>query len=91
MIIFLIMGMISNEEVIKIQSISYEPLWATLQKRNITQYQLIKNYHFSTGTLDALRKNQSVTLNTIHDICKILNCRIDEVVAFPDIVPNQKD
>ena len=69
--------------------ISYEPFWHTLQKRNITQYQLIKDYNFSRGTLDALRKNQSITLNTLHDICKILNCNIEEVVTFPDITPSK--
>lgn len=79
------METINSKDVIPIDSISYEPLWQTLQNKNITQYQLIKDYNFSHGTLDALRKNQSVTLNTIHDICKILNCRIEDVVNFPDI------
>ena len=36
--------------------INYEPFWNTLKKKNISQYALIHKYHFSTGTLDALRK-----------------------------------
>lgn len=62
--------------------ISYAPLWQTLKEKNITQYELIKNYHFSTGTLDALRKNRSITLNTLQDICTLLNCEITDVVTF---------
>lgn len=62
--------------------ISYEPLWNTLKEKNISQYELIKNYHFSTGTLDALRKNRSITLNTLHDICTMINCGITDVVEF---------
>ena len=62
--------------------ISYAPLWETLRKKNITQYQLIHEYSFSTGTLDALRKNKSITLNTLHDICSLLNCGITDVVEF---------
>ena len=62
--------------------ISYEPLWHTLKEKNITQYQLIHDYNFSTGTLDSLRKNKSITLNTVHDICEILNCEISDVVVF---------
>lgn len=62
--------------------ISYEPLWNTLRERNISQYELIKKYHFSTGTLDALRKNRSITLNTLHDICIMINCGITDVVEF---------
>ena len=62
--------------------ISYAPLWKTLEKKNITQYQLIHKYNFSTGTLDALRKNKSVTLNTLHDLCSIIDCGIADVVEF---------
>lgn len=62
--------------------ISYEPFWNTLRKKNISQYTLIHKYHFSTGTLDALRKNKSITLNTLHDICVMLDCDIADVVKF---------
>ena len=65
--------------------ISFAPLWKTLDKKNISQYQLINTYGVSTGTLDALRKNKSVTLSTIQDLCRILNCTIDDVVEIlPD-------
>lgn len=59
---------------------TYEPLWKTLEEKDISQYELIKTYHFSTGTLDALRKNKSVTMNTLHDICTMLDCPIEAVV-----------
>ncbi|MBO1722706.1 helix-turn-helix transcriptional regulator [Extibacter sp. GGCC_0201] len=64
--------------------ISYEPLWNTLKKKDISQYSLIKEYGFSTGTLDALRKNRSITLNTLHDICRMLDCEITDVVEFTE-------
>jgi len=57
-------------------------LWNTLKRKNISQYELIKDYGFSTGTLDSLRKNKSITLNTLHDICIMLDCNIDEIVEF---------
>lgn len=62
--------------------ISYGPLWKTLEEKGITQYQLINQYGVSTGTLDALRKNRSVTLNTIHDLCVILQCPIEKIVEI---------
>ena len=52
--------------------ITFEPLWETLKRKNISQYTLIKEYGVSTGTLDALRKNRSVTLNTLNDLCNML-------------------
>lgn len=62
--------------------ISYRPFWETLKRKDISQYALIKEYNFSTGTLDALRKNRSITLNTLLDICTKLNCDITDVVEF---------
>ena len=62
--------------------ISYSPFWKTLQKKGITQYKLINEFGFSTGTLDSLRKNDSITLNTLEDICKMLDCEMWDVVKF---------
>lgn len=62
--------------------ITFEPLWETMKEKNISQYSLIKDFEFSTGTLDALRKNKSITLNTLNDICNILDCNVEDVIKF---------
>lgn len=62
--------------------ISFAPLWKTLEQKGVTQYQLIHTYGVSTGTLDALRKGNSVTLNTIQDLCNILQCPVEDVVEI---------
>lgn len=59
---------------------NYNPLWATMKKKGMTQYQLIKEHHFSTGTLDALRKNRSITACTIEKLCLILDCTPNDVM-----------
>ena len=66
--------------------ISFAPLWRTIVERGISQYQLINQYGVSTGTLDSLRKNKSVTLNTVQDLCRILNCSITDIV---EILPDE--
>lgn len=68
--------------------ISYKPLWKTLEKKGITQYELINSYGFSTGTLDALRKNNSITMNTLENICIMLDCDMWDVVEL--IKPEKK-
>ncbi len=65
--------------------ISFEPLWKTLKEKNISQYSLNKDYGLSTGTLDALRQNRSITLNTLNDLCKMLDCRVEDIIIYiPD-------
>jgi len=62
--------------------ITFDPLWRTLAEKHISQYALIKTYGVSTGTLDALRKNRSITLNTLNDLCNILQCDIADVIQY---------
>lgn len=63
--------------------IDYTPLWNTLKKRNITQYQLIKS-GIDNKTLDALKKNKNVTLLTVEKLCKIIGCTPNDIVEFKD-------
>ena len=70
--------------------IIFDPLWDTMKKKNISQYYLIKQFGFSTGTLDALRQNRSITLNTLNDLCNILNCDVEDVIKYiPDKHPKE--
>lgn len=65
--------------------IVYDKLWETMKEHGISQYKLIKDYNFSRGTLDKLRKNACVTTYTLETLCKILNCRIEDIVEYiPD-------
>ena len=68
--------------------IVFDPLWDTMKRRNITQYALIRDYSVSTGTLDALRKNRSVTLHTVNELCRILQCDVSDVIRY---VPEDTD
>lgn len=62
--------------------ISYSPLWETMRKRGITTYTLINKYHFSKGTLDSLKHDRNISTATLDDICKILDCRVEEVLVY---------
>lgn len=61
---------------------NYTPLWNTMKDKNITQYKLINEYNFSTGTLDALRKNESITIHTVDRLCQILDCTPNDIVQI---------
>ena len=62
--------------------ISYEPLWNTLQKKNISQHQLIKKYGFSSGQLSRLRANQYISTHTVEVLCDILDCKVEDIMFY---------
>ena len=65
--------------------ITFAPLWETMKQRRIATYALIKNYSFSRGTLDSLKHNRNITTATLNDLCRILSCRVEDVLAYiPD-------
>lgn len=65
--------------------ISYEPLWHTLEKKNISQYQLINKYKFSAGQLSRLRKNANVSTHTLNTLCEILDCELHDIAIYKKI------
>lgn len=68
--------------------IIYERFWKTLRASGHTTYSLIKDHHISSSTIDKLRKNKPLTTTTINDICRILGCRIEDIMEY---VPSEDD
>ena len=62
--------------------ISYEKLWETMKEKGITQYVLIKQYHISPGQLTRLKRNESVSTHTIEMFCRILKCKVSDVMEY---------
>ncbi|HIU75504.1 MAG TPA: helix-turn-helix domain-containing protein [Candidatus Pelethocola excrementipullorum] len=68
--------------------ITYEPFWQTLAKSDETWYTLTKRHRISSSTLHRLKTNEVVTTKTLNDLCRILNCRIQDVVEY---IPSDQD
>ena len=65
--------------------IKYDRLWATMKQKNVSQYSLIKDYGIDKAQLHRLRKNMIVKTMILDRLCKILDCRIEEIVEYvPD-------
>ena len=62
--------------------IDFSPLWATMKRKNISCYTLINKYNVSRGTLDNLKHNRNVTLQTVERMCEILDCEIQDIVIY---------
>ena len=62
--------------------ISYNNLWSIMKEKGITQYALIKKYKISPGQITRLKRNESVSINTIETFCKILECQVGDIVEY---------
>lgn len=67
--------------------IVYDPLWATLKKKGLSTYTLRVKFQMSGSTVQRLRKNMSVSTNTLDDLCSLLDCPLSEVA---ERLPNRK-
>ena len=71
--------------------ISYSPLWETMRKKDISTYKLINDYNFSKGTLDSLKHNRNISTATLNEICRILGCKVEDVLVYiPAVEKNDK-
>lgn len=65
--------------------ISYEPLWRTMEERGISTYALINDHNINPRTINHLKHNKSVTAYTLETLCKILDCKVEDVISIlPD-------
>lgn len=62
--------------------IVYDRLWETMRSKGISQYKLIKEYGFSTGQLDRIRKGENINLYTLDTLCSILDCRVEDIIEY---------
>ena len=55
--------------------IVFDRLWTTMKEKGVSQYKLIKE-------LDRLRKNENVNTYTLDQLCRILNCSLDDIAEY---------
>ena len=64
-----------------IEIFNYDPLWESMKRNNVTQYQLLKG-GIDNRTLDSLKKNKSITMITLEKLCRIVGCTPNDIVSF---------
>ena len=62
--------------------ITYEPFFDTLRRKGISTYKLINDYGFSKGTLDSLRQNRNITMETLNLLCNLLDCDVTDIIRY---------
>ena len=68
--------------------IVYDRFWLTLKQSGQSTYTLITRHHISSSTIDKLRKNKPLNTTTLNDLCRILQCRIEDIAEY---IPSEDD
>ena len=63
--------------------ISYAPLFKTMKEKNITSYKLEK-LGFSRATYYSIQKGNSISTNTVNQLCILLKCNVSDIIEFID-------
>lgn len=62
--------------------IKYNAFWKTLKNSKESTYTLINIHHISSSMLDKLRNNKPLNTTTLNDLCRILDCRIEDICQY---------
>lgn len=68
--------------------IDYSPFWKTLECSKENWYTLTLKHHLSHSTLSRLKNNKDISTKTINDLCRILNCKVEDILKY---VPSDED
>ena len=68
--------------------IDYSPFWKTLENSSENWYTLTNKHNLSHSTLHRLKHNKDISTKTLNDLCRILNCRIEDIIRY---VPSGED
>lgn len=63
-------------------SVSYKKLWKLLIDHNMNKSDLAKIAKMSPNTIAKLGKNETVSLDILVRICKVLECDIGDIVEI---------
>ena len=68
--------------------IIYDALWETMKNKGVTKYKLIHKHGIAQATISRMVKNMPTSSTTINELCKILDCRVEDIMTF---VPDSND
>lgn len=66
-------------------AVSYKKLFHMLKDRNMTAAELQKEAGYSANISTRMRRDKYVSLESMEKMCRVLDCKVDDIVEFiPD-------
>lgn len=72
-------------------TISYNKLWKLLIDKGMNKTQLGLAAKVSTSTISKLSKNETISMESMMKICRVLKCDIGDIVEMTDGKENKPD
>ena len=63
-------------------AVKYDKLFKELKKRNMKDIELTRAAGFSGNIMTRIRRDEYVSLESIEKICRVLKCKVDDIVTF---------
>ena len=63
-------------------AVSYNKLWKLMIDKKINKTQLSEKAGITTNAMAKLGKEEMVQLEILIKICKVLNCKIDDIIEY---------
>ena len=62
--------------------IRFDRLWETMQKKQVTTYQLREQCGIDSKAIRRLKANDNIETQTLNKLCAVLNCGLDEIAEY---------
>ena len=63
-------------------TISYDRLWKLMIDKKINKTQLCEKARITTNAIAKLGRNETVQIETLAKICKVLECNVDDILEI---------
>ena len=64
--------------------IIFHRLWATMESRGISMYQLRENSGNHRKTISMQRANENIETKTLDKLCSALHCNLDDIAEYKE-------
>ena len=65
-----------------VMPVSYSKLFDLMSQKGLKKVDLRKTYNLNPKTVDSLVNNRSVTVDTIMQLCEILDCQPGDIMEY---------
>jgi len=62
--------------------ITFDRLWETMKRKNISTYQLREKCGIDSKTIRRLKANENIETKTLDKLCAALECKIEDILEY---------